>query len=182
MELNGLILCGGQSQRYGSNKWQVVVDNEFQYVRIKNVLLPYCRQVFVSCRSEQAHLFEQENLLLDGSLSAGPMSGLVSAINYNAHCAWLIVACDWLNVDTKYIEQLCTTSIQTCDAVCFTDAHNNKQPLLSIYKPSIFDTIKQTFDKGNKSPKNILDTANCLCLPGNLLFFNSKEEFNAHTQ
>ena len=175
MQLNGLILCGGQSSRFGTDKSQVIIDNMPQYLRIKNALLPYCQNVFISCRAEQTYLFEQEQIILD-TQSAGPMSGLVSAIAHNNLCGWLLVACDWLNVSGKYIEQLCAHRNPKYKAVCYVDEQQRKQPLLSIYEPSIFDTVTTSYTQGNKSLKSVLDTANCYCLNSPLLFFNRVDD------
>ena len=175
MQLNGLILCGGQSSRFGTDKSQVIIDNMPQYLRIKNALLPYCQNVFISCRAEQTYLFEQEQIILD-TQSAGPMSGLITAIAHNNLCGWLLVACDWLNVSGKHIEQLCAHRNPKYPAVCYEDEQQRKQPLLSIYEPSIFDAVTTSYTQGNKSLKSVLDTANCYCLNSPLLFFNRVDD------
>jgi molybdopterin-guanine dinucleotide biosynthesis protein A len=84
--LRGLVLAGGQSQRMGHDKGRLTYhQGQEQRAYAAKLLVPFCEDVFVSCRAEQVAELQAASLqpLPDQFLDLGPMSGLLSAFRHD---------------------------------------------------------------------------------------------------
>ena len=103
--MNGLILVGGQSMRMGTNKSLLEYHGKPQWKYLYEIIAPFCRKTFLSCRENQKEIFTSEALLID-PYEMGPMGGILSAFEQDSNEAWLVVACDMPFMNEKTIEFL----------------------------------------------------------------------------
>ncbi len=85
----GLVLAGGESRRMGHDKALITLGNKPAYRYMAELLLPFCDEVFVSCREEQQLTFGHNPKvtgLFDRPAHAGrgPMSGILSYLNHSS--------------------------------------------------------------------------------------------------
>ena len=94
--LQGLVLAGGHSRRMGRDKALLTYHGENQLVRTANMLFKYCKQVYISCRVDQAAAYRGLGypLVADSYLDLGPLGGLLSAQRLLPGNPWLVTACD----------------------------------------------------------------------------------------
>jgi len=50
----GLVMCGGHSNRMGTDKSMLQYYNKPQRYHVYDMLLPFCEKVFISCNAQQA--------------------------------------------------------------------------------------------------------------------------------
>ena len=86
----GLVLAGGESRRMGHDKALITFGDKPAYRYMAELLLPFCDEVYVSCREVQQLTFEDNPKitgLFDRPAHAGrgPMSGILSYLSHSAN-------------------------------------------------------------------------------------------------
>jgi hypothetical protein len=62
----GLVVCGGNSSRMGSDKSMLIYYEKPQRYHVYQMLQPFCEKVFISCNEKQATAIEDGyNILAD---------------------------------------------------------------------------------------------------------------------
>lgn len=189
-ELDGLVLCGGRSTRMGEDKGVLQYFEAPQTQHCVELLKPYCRRVFLSCREDQAKLaaYQGTPQIHDAYPDTGPMGGIISAMTALPRASWLVVAVDMPFVDKNVIELLLT---HRDPKKLITAFHPNNsdfaEPLCTIYESEAYDPLFEAFKKESYSLTKVIKhldnddklsrvtPSNKLCLKN----INSKEEFEA---
>jgi len=137
----GIVLCGGQSLRMGTDKgllhhhdkrWaQVAAD------KLGSLDLPVKFSVNPLQQSTYAGYFADQQLIVDNSSLdvRGPLLGVLSAHLSNPAEDLFLLACDILLMETRLLEKLihCAKADSTFDAYIFTK-DGQQEPLCGIYK------------------------------------------------
>jgi len=137
----GIILCGGQSLRMGTDKGLLSHRDklwaQLAYDKLSLLDLPVKFSVNPSQEETYANYFGKEKLIVD-NLSfdiRGPLLGVLSAHLLNSAEDLFLLACDMLLMETKLLQQV-LNSFETdnaFDAYLFTKG-NQLEPLCGIYK------------------------------------------------
>lgn len=200
--MTGVILCGGQSNRMGSDKgllkaplpqqggylnqantWaQTAVDKlaEFQ--------LPVVISVNKNQYTDYATIFSAQQLITDNdSLQLkGPLAGLLSVHLQHPSEDLLLLACDMPLMETDLLKELLNVYQQynTADAFVYTN-DGEPEPLCGIYKAIGLKHILQLY-QSNQLPKHsmkyMLEHVNTHFIP---LTDDKKKcfrNFNAHAE
>lgn len=158
--MNGLILVGGQSTRMGTDKSQLSYHGKPQWKYLSDLLLPFCKKTFLSCRRNQKEAFTNERVLID-SYETGPMGGVLSAFEQDSNEAWLVVACDMPFVNEKTLEFLIQHRETAQIATAFQNpATQLPEPLLTIWEPTAYPLLIEAHIKGQRSSYRILQNSN----------------------
>jgi molybdenum cofactor guanylyltransferase len=136
----GIILCGGQSSRMGSDKGFLVHEAktwaQTAYDKLAALNIPIRFSVNNMQQGEYAKVFTAEKLIVDdvSLLIKGPLLGVLSAHVQNPNDDLFVLACDLPLMETNLLKELFTLHQQSnkYEAYIFT---NNKEPepLCSIY-------------------------------------------------
>lgn len=164
-ELYGLVLIGGVSKRMGKDKALLNYHKKPQFTFLFELLKPFCKEVFLSCRSEQtAHFSDHYPLIFDIHDGIGPMNGLLSFFHQNPSKACLIIACDMPFIDEKTIRYLIKIRQSEKFATAFKNKKGLPEPLLTIWEPKSYETLQSAFQKNAFSLRDILKKEDCLLL------------------
>ena len=159
-ELYGLVLAGGRSRRFGSDKASLEIEGQTLLARTAALLKPHVRQVFVSVRPDQTNdaLRTGFQLIADQRQDAGPAAGLLAAHDHLTDAAWLIVACDLPRLNQPAIERLVRERDHTRAATAFRSPVDDlPEPLCAIYEPATLARFRRQADAGGGlSPKDLL--------------------------
>jgi len=156
VEIYGLVLAGGKSQRMGSDKGLLNVHGEPLREYMLGQLRRVCKRSYTSCRPEQ-QVPSWMNPIYDEPFTSGPLNGLLSAFNYNPYCAWLVVAVDMPYVDSSVLQSLVEQRDPAKLATCYMNAEMaSPEPLLSIWEPSAFVLLLEFIKKENSSMRHFL--------------------------
>ena len=182
--LNGLVLAGGKSLRMGEPKDKITWHGKEQRYHLADILAPFCDQVYISCRKDQAFDLEPNYELLKDTFSdIGPLGGVLSAFKSRPNQAWLVVACDMPFLDADCFEFL----IKSRDAGKIATAYQNPndnlpEPLIAIWEPKSYPILADSLASGNTSLRKILinnDTLIIKPLKSEMLFnVNTPEEMS----
>lgn len=170
--LNGLVLTGGKSSRMGQDKAFLNYHGKPQVEFMVDLLRDYCDDVFVSTRVDQANhpILKQFKQIHDATIfsDAGPIAGIMSAMQQQPSAAWLIVACDLPLITTETLAFLIKHRNPTKCATAFVSSHDHlPEPLCSIYEPTAFTLLQKHFQAGKTCPRKFLinNDVNLLSLP-----------------
>jgi len=161
-ELNGLILVGGKSRRMGKDKSSLKVGGKLLLEQTSKLLQTYCKDVFVSCRSEQDNEEHLKNMpkIFDSAGEIGPLGGIISALD-ELKSDIFVVACDLPNLNTQIMDSIFkqyNKNTNTNAITFFNTQRGHIEPLCSIYKYEIIDDLKAKANEGVYCPNKILNT------------------------
>lgn len=178
--LNGLVLVGGKSTRMGRDKALLNYHGKPQIEYITELLALFCSEVVVSAKQQQ--LYSNFYVIEDQYDFESPLNGILSAFNYDANKAWLVVACDMPFIDNDGIAYLMAQRDKEQIATCYQNAEQQPEPLFSIYESTCFPLLTEFYKTGNYSPRFFLKNNDVqLVTPKNyniLRNVNSTDEFD----
>jgi molybdopterin-guanine dinucleotide biosynthesis protein A len=156
--LHGLVLAGGLSTRMKRDKGLIDYHGRAQREYAAGLLVRYCREVYLSCRPDQAaEPGGQFPLLPDTFTGLGPKGGILSALRHQPDAAWLVVACDLPLLDEETLGFLVSHRDPSRVATAFLDPGEKfPEPLVTIYEPRSYPVLLQMLGLGYSCPRKTL--------------------------
>ncbi|HMI64211.1 MAG TPA: molybdenum cofactor guanylyltransferase [Puia sp.] len=109
-KLLGLVLCGGESRRMGSDKGLLLKDGTPWALHMGQKLSPWKIPVFYSINSNQHTAYKtilpERHLVVDTLDLPGPLNGLFSLHRRLPKTDILLLACDMIDLDTATIDKM----------------------------------------------------------------------------
>lgn len=104
-QVTGVVLAGGRSSRFGSNKALLSLNEKTLLQKALNVLHPYCKEVLISGDYPEYGAFN--NVMLPDEISElGPLGGIYTSLKYTSTPYVLFLACDMPLVNGKLLEKM----------------------------------------------------------------------------
>lgn len=176
----GLVLAGGQSSRMGQDKAWLHYHDMPQWQQVQQLLQGFCEHVYIS-RNPAQRFINSQAVIMDQYAELGPMGGLISAIGTNAEVAWLVIAVDMPFLTRQTIHYLVSNRNPQCRATAYRLAENQIEPLVTIYEPSSFSTIRVLFEKKELSLQKFLASSDVAFLspqqPSELISVDTPEAY-----
>lgn len=163
----GLILTGGSSSRMGNDKACIDYHGMPQYLWVKQLLKPFCDEVFICCKEAQAALFKDEKIIFDAEKFAdlGPASALLTAFGMFTG-PFLMVGCDYPFLMEEDIEYLIKSRNKLSVATVFRNTHSGfVEPLIGIYEPECKEPIMKWFESGGRGIRMFLEDTQAYRIP-----------------
>jgi molybdopterin-guanine dinucleotide biosynthesis protein A len=163
--LIGVILCGGESKRMGSDKGLLPIRNTIRAKYMHEKLSSFHIPVVYSVNPHQLHDYSehisQEVMVVDTTEVQGPLNGLLSAQQKYPGYDLLLMACDMLDLDVQTIEHLIKeyTQDKSYDFYVYQD-DKFAQPFCGIYTAVGLEKVEGRITIGrlqNYSLQAILD-------------------------
>src|SRR6187401_2467401 len=149
--MQGVVLCGGQSSRMGSDKGLLMLNDKTWTQKAVETLRNFQIPIVISVNKNQYHdyslIFPADTLIPDDpSLQLhGPLCGLLSVHFKYPEEDVLILACDMPLIDTELIKQLLTKySTEIADAFIYT-TNGEPEPMPGIYRSKGIAYIHQLY-------------------------------------
>ncbi len=164
--LNGLVLAGGKSVRMGFDKTIVDWYGKEQRYYMADMLQPYCKDVFISCREGQGSGVDAAyNAIEDSFTGLGPFGAILTALREQPNSAWLVVATDMPLINHEVLNQLTEKRNTAAIATAFINAGNQMpEPLLSIWEPKSYPVLLSFLAQGYSCPRKVLMNADAALL------------------
>ncbi len=134
----GVILCGGQSKRMGSDKGLLPIGETIWAKSVAEKIFALQIPVVFSINETQRDSYSQyistSDLIIDSTTIHGPLCGLLSVHNKFPKHDLLLMACDMLDVDAYTIKQIIQASLNepAYDFYVYEDVEF-LQPFCGIY-------------------------------------------------
>jgi molybdenum cofactor guanylyltransferase len=156
----GIILCGGQSSRMGSDKGLLVHEAktwaQTAFDKLSSLKIPIKFSVNNMQQSEYVKVFDNEKLIADNDLLAvkGPLLGVLSAHLQNPDDDLFLLACDLPLMEPNLLKELFALHQQSnnYEAYIFT-SNKEPEPLCGIYTSKALKKII-ALQKENKLVKH----------------------------
>ena len=165
--LLGVVLCGGESKRMGSDKGLLQLNGktwaEHTADKLKNQNLP----VIISIKEKQLDsykkVFAEKDLVVDQLPMHGPLNGLLTVHQNFPEKDILLMACDLIDMDKTILKEL-IDAYENNEAEYFAYEESNFfQPLCGIYTAKALDSLQERLTSGslaNYSFQYILNNSN----------------------
>ena len=133
-DVEGLVLAGGTSRRFGSDKPSFPVQGLSMAQRVVNAMSPLVSPIRVSMSTPQQVPVESLEHVLDMYPGLGPLAGIHAGL---VHCtaAWLlVVAADYPFISSEDLRLVLDSRTDACRAVVAEDGSGRLQPLCACYR------------------------------------------------
>lgn len=111
-DLIGLVLCGGESKRMGTDKGLIKEGNTIRAKFVGDKLIEEGLEVYYSVNASQLEAYTsyipQEKIIVDNNDCPGPLRGLLSANSNFKGKDILLIACDMLDIMQADIRKVIT--------------------------------------------------------------------------
>lgn len=147
IDCTAIVLAGGDSQRMGSDKANLMLGNQTLLQRVITTMQLVFPQVIVSVRQLRPEIELPQ--VCDDPSYAGPLAGLLSGLA-RVDTPWAFaVACDMPFVGLPVIERLAQRRAGCQAVVPVVQGH--PQPLAAFYARSCLDVMRAHLESGGKN-------------------------------
>ena len=155
--IEGYVLAGGNSSRFGSDKATHLVDGKPMALRVAEALSRFAAPITLVGRRE-LHAGLGLPLIQDCVAGAGPLAGIVTALA-NAHKPWcLIAACDMPWLGSAPLDTLVRMAGRTTSqAILVQTPEGRVQPLCALYARAAHEALDKALNKGIRKVTDALD-------------------------
>ncbi|MDP3434259.1 MAG: molybdenum cofactor guanylyltransferase [Bacteroidota bacterium] len=144
--ISGFILAGGKSERMGTDKALLLVQEETLLIRIKKLINPFCKTVEISGHNSDYSDFNIK-MIPDLYPGIGPISGLISSLKHSSTEWNLLVSVDTPFINEELIQSLIT---QIGDYDCIIPEHDGGvEPLIGLYNRQILPQLEEIINQGD---------------------------------
>lgn len=154
--MTGLILAGGRSTRFGSNKALYSLEGATMLEHVFGAVAAVADPVLVSIQDEPFPLPMSARTVRDEWPGAGPLAGLQAGLRQSPSEWLLVVACDMPFVTGAALQALMAAASGQAQAVVATDGTDD-QPLCACYHRSILPIVEEQLAAGRRSMFGLLD-------------------------
>lgn len=159
MDLYGLVICGGDSSRMGTDKSTLIYYDKPQHDHVHDLLALFCKKVIISCNQEQFVSLETSNEKMTDLAEYsghGPISGLLTAFDTFPGHDFLVAGCDYPFLRKNELELFLTKTTRDSRAAAFYNQDNKYEPLLAWYSKDAGPLLKEHFDRNEFSLQHFL--------------------------
>ncbi len=157
--LIGVILIGGKSSRMGTDKALLSYGKFNQVETLYRMLLKYCKNVYVSCKIEQADqdYLKYFEILQDKFSVNSPTNGILTALETHPNNCILSVAVDLPLISEQTIETLIASRDPSKIATCYKDLESNlPEPLCTLWESQAAVKLKEALKSDHSCPRKVL--------------------------
>jgi molybdenum cofactor guanylyltransferase len=165
--LLGVVLCGGESKRMGSDKGLLHLNGKTWAEHIADKLKQQNLPVVISINEKQSaaykNVFAEKDLIVDQLPMHGPLNGLLTVHQKFPVKDILLMACDLIDMNAAILQELIII-YENNQAEYFAYEENNFfQPLCAIYTATALGSLQERLTNGslaNYSFQYILNNSN----------------------
>jgi molybdopterin-guanine dinucleotide biosynthesis protein A len=122
------------------------------------MLRPLCKEVFISCRTDQKQQINPNYPVLEDTfIGLGPYGAILSAFREQPDKAWLVVACDMPLLETETFKYLIEKRKVSSIATAYNSPDNEfPEPLITIWEPKSYPVLLSFLSQGYSCPRKVL--------------------------
>ena len=154
-EITGIILCGGNSARMGTDKSFLKINNIAMIDRIYSLMSNIFNEILLITNEPQKYVYLSEKLFEDIYPGLGPLSGIHAGLNYSNSNKNFFMSCDMPFVTEDIIELVLRNSAK--GDIVLTKSNNYINTLCGIYsKECLIDSeklLKKSIDEQNRGTR-----------------------------
>ena len=144
----GVILAGGKSSRFGTNKAFAQLDGICMIERVEKVMRSLFRKLIIVADASEQYEYLGHEVFQDIIKGSGPLGGILTALSVTDAKAVFAVACDMPFINKSLASYMCSLRHDIIDAV-LPIIKGRPEPLFAIYSTGCLKLIKNTLSEGN---------------------------------
>jgi molybdopterin-guanine dinucleotide biosynthesis protein A len=167
----GIVLAGGESRRFGSDKRSLAIEGVPLLRRVLAALAEVCDELVV-VESERSPVPPtllaglQARVVADVSPDAGPLAGIEAGLRAVAPRAALVVAADHPWLQPALLRLLLAELGGAPEAAAAVIAsERGLEPLLGAYRPGVADVARRLLEAGERRMGALLDALSVRGVP-----------------
>ncbi len=161
--LAGVILAGGQSARYGSNKALERFQGDRMVDRALQSMRSHCDPVFLVANDLEPYLGVKAHLVRDLRPRLGPLGGIHTALFFSPH-DWVLVRATDMPFLVPELVQVLMDCRQGADVVVPVSG-KGYEPLCALYHRSCLPAVAQVLERGQRQVVAFYDRVKVAGLP-----------------
>ena len=183
--LNGAVLAGGRSSRFGSNKALFAPDGETLINKAVDLLHPLVKEVVVSASHANAgaYAFLGLDIVEDQHSDCGPLGGLEALLDRCSTRWLLILTCDMPCVDSDMLRTMIDHVKQSGgsfenrnlpQAIAWRRSDGSVSPFPLLIEKDALSVLRSRMNSGRRSMKGLLGALNTyyIIVPSDRLLSN----------
>ncbi len=183
--LNGAVLAGGRSSRFGSNKALFAPDGETLINKAVDMLRPLVKEVVVSASHANAgaYAFLGLDIVEDQHSDCGPLGGLEALLDRCSTRWLLILTCDMPCVDSDMLRTMIDHVKQSGgsfenrnlpQAIAWRRSDGSVSPFPLLIEKDALSVLRSRMNSGRRSMKGLLGALNTyyIIVPSDRLLSN----------
>lgn len=147
-DIAGVILAGGRSTRFGSNKALAILDDKPLIQHVANLMSSLFAECLLVTNTPEEYTFLSLPMTHDRYRDSGPLAGIHAALLQISEPRAFVVACDMPNLSPELIRYICNINEQEYDVI-IPWLESGQEPLFGIYHKkslAVIDTYLQQKD------------------------------------
>ena len=176
----GVVLAGGKSQRFGSDKTLVKFGDKSLIEHTVSKIENNFKEILIVSNSDK-NAFKKNNIFLtkdiiDGYL--GPLVGVLSAMDWvlknNKNYKWIATfPCDTPLFDQSVVEKIISYTNKTNKKLCFLKNNNKRHNIFGLWSVELKDTLLKDIEKGFRKVEDWANKIGC-----EIIEINSENDYN----
>lgn len=150
-----IILAGGQSKRFGSNKALFEVNGKKIIEFIIDEISPICKEVIISSNSDDFR-FTKLRIIKDQYKNIGPIAGIYSGLIASKTEQNIMVSCDTPLISRRLCEYLLEVSEESSVSVTVPTYKTQIEPLIGVYNKTVSKELLKAIDLHQYAPIDII--------------------------
>ena len=150
----GVILAGGRSTRFGSNKALAIVNGKPLIHNVADLMSGLFQECLLVTNTPEEYDFLSLPMTSDRHKGSGPLAGIHAALQEVSETRAFVVACDMPNLSPELIQYLCSINEQDYDAI-IPMLKKGLEPLFGIYHKKALPVIEAHLQKKAKAAEMI---------------------------
>ncbi len=176
----GVVLAGGKSQRFGSDKASVKFGDKSLIEHTISKIENKFKEILIISNSDKNY-FKKKNIFLtkdviDGYL--GPLVGVLSAMDWieknNKSYKWIATfPCDTPLFDENVIEKIKSYTNKTNKKLCFLKNNNKRHNIFGLWSLELKDILLEDIENGFRKVEEWANKIGC-----EIIEINSENDYN----
>jgi len=131
-DITGVILAGGKSRRFGSNKALAFLQGKPLIQHVADIISSIFNDSLLVTNTPEHYDFLNIPMIKDRYQDMGPLAGIHAALHQISTPRAFVVACDMPNLSPELIQYMCNINEQDYDVI-IPWLEKGQEPLFGIY-------------------------------------------------
>ena len=154
--ISGVILAGGLSTRFGSNKALAIVNGRLLIQNVADLMSSLFAECLLVTNTPEEYEFLSLPMTSDRYKGSGPLAGIHAALQEVSEPRVFVVACDMPNLSPELIQYLCNCNEQDYDAI-IPMLEKGQEPLFGIYHKNSLTHIETCLQNNECQVTRVLE-------------------------
>lgn len=154
--IRGLVLAGGKSSRFGTDKATAVYEGMTFLERAVSLLAALKLKPIVVTRRGAGHAASEGTVIYDKLPDKGPLGGIYTAMTVFKNCSFLVLPCDMPVLVPAVLSELLTVHEPSFGITAYS-VGSEIQPFPAIYEPYLLGIIRDKLKDDRLSMLDLLD-------------------------